>query len=180
MIEHGQIFRGSRLTESQVAEVLERHNRSDRTGELACGPCIEANDRQLVSGCGVPTRGEIRGWPLGWDREDQPDLAYIGGEANPATHRAQHRAEHAGHSYVFCSARCREKFTADPARYIGAAHDRGAAHAAAGEVLWTCPMHPEIVRKEPGNGVRSRVSSFVEGLTLDVAGREAIGSEPPF
>ena len=31
-----QIFRVSRLTEFQVAEVLERHNRSDRTGELTC------------------------------------------------------------------------------------------------------------------------------------------------
>src|SRR6516225_842687 len=64
--------------------------------------------------------------------------------------KAKHRAEHAGHSYVFCSARCREKFTADTARYVDAAHDRGAAHAAAGEVLWTCPMHPQIVRREPG------------------------------
>jgi len=23
--------------------------------------------------------------------------------------------------------------------------------AAAGEVLWTCPMHPQIIRKEPGS-----------------------------
>jgi Cu+-exporting ATPase len=63
---------------------------------------------------------------------------------------AKHRAEHAGHSYVFCSARCREKFAAEPARYvIGSPQGRGPA--AAGEVLWTCPMHPQIVRKEPGN-----------------------------
>jgi P-type Cu+ transporter len=64
---------------------------------------------------------------------------------------AKHRAEHAGHGYVFCSARCREKFTADPARYIVAGEDRAGPRAAAGEVLWTCPMHPQIVRKEPGN-----------------------------
>jgi len=63
----------------------------------------------------------------------------------------KHRAEHAGHGYVFCSARCREKFIADPARYVGAVQDRGATGAAIGEVLWTCPMHPQIVRKEPGN-----------------------------
>ena len=72
-----------------------------------------------------------------------------GMEIDPAV--AKHRAEHAGHGYVFCSARCREKFTADPMRYIVAGEDRGAARAAAGEVLWTCPMHPQIVRKEPGN-----------------------------
>src|SRR5215472_2842028 len=63
--------------------------------------------------------------------------------------RAKHRAEHAGHSYVFCSARCREKFSADPARYVVASPEARAS-AAAGEVLWTCPMHPQIVRKEPG------------------------------
>jgi Cu+-exporting ATPase len=63
--------------------------------------------------------------------------------------KAKHRAEHADHSYVFCSARCREKFNADPARYL-VSPPQGRA-AAAGEVLWTCPMHPQIVRKEPGN-----------------------------
>jgi len=64
--------------------------------------------------------------------------------------RAKHRAEHGGHSYVFCSARCREKFSADPSRYI-VASAKARTPAAAGEVLWTCPMHPQIVRKEPGN-----------------------------
>jgi len=64
--------------------------------------------------------------------------------------KAKHHAEHAGHSYVFCSARCREKFSADPARYV-VSSPQGRAPAAAGEVLWTCPMHPQIVRKEPGN-----------------------------
>ena len=64
--------------------------------------------------------------------------------------RAKHRAGHAGHSYVFCSARCRDKFTADPARYI-VSPPHGRAPAASSEVLWTCPMHPQIVRKEPGN-----------------------------
>ena len=65
--------------------------------------------------------------------------------------KAKHRAEHAGHSYVFCSAKCRAKFAAEPARYIvSSPHDRGPA-AAPGEVLWTCPMHPQIVRGEPGD-----------------------------
>src|SRR6516162_305747 len=65
--------------------------------------------------------------------------------------RAKHRAEHAGRSYVFCSARCEEKFTADPARYAVSSPQGRAPAAAPGEVLWTCPMHPQIVRKEPGN-----------------------------
>ena len=68
--------------------------------------------------------------------------------------KAKHRAEHAGHSYFFCSAKCREKFAAEPARYVSPARARAAGAAArttASEVLWTCPMHPQIVRKEPGN-----------------------------
>jgi YHS domain-containing protein len=64
--------------------------------------------------------------------------------------KAKHRAEHAGHSYVFCSARCREKFTAEPARYV-VTSPQGRAPAADGEALWTCPMHPQIVRAAPGN-----------------------------
>src|SRR6516164_10421254 len=68
--------------------------------------------------------------------------------------KAEHRAEHAGHSYFFCSAKCREKFAAEPARYVSPARARAAGAAArttAGEVQWTCPMHPQIVREEPGN-----------------------------
>jgi Cu+-exporting ATPase len=65
--------------------------------------------------------------------------------------RAKHRAEHAGHSYFFCSAKCREKFAAKPERYIvSSPHGRGPL-VAPGEVLWTCPMHPQIVRNAPGN-----------------------------
>ncbi len=33
---------------------------------------------------------------------------------------ARHRATHAGHDYFFCNARCREKFLADPLRFLAA------------------------------------------------------------
>src|SRR5215467_13011015 len=87
-----------------------------------------------------------------------------GMSVDPAT--ARHKAEHAGATYYFCSAGCRGKFVADPARYLGAAgaiddsagrapvdaiDDRvGRAHRArlqqqspAG-AIYTCPMHPQI------------------------------------
>jgi P-type Cu+ transporter len=60
---------------------------------------------------------------------------------------AQYRAEHAGHAYHFCSARCRERFAADPARYLTSAPTPPPAEA----VQWTCPMHPQIVRGGPGS-----------------------------
>jgi Cu+-exporting ATPase len=68
---------------------------------------------------------------------------------DPAT--AEHRAEHAGHEYLFCSGKCRERFVAEPARYLAPAPVQPPPRAQAGEVLWTCPMHPEIVRDAPGS-----------------------------
>ena len=70
-----------------------------------------------------------------------------GMSVDPAT--ARYRAEHAGRDYFFCSARCRERFTAKPARYLAPAAPT--ARATSGESLWTCPMHPQIVRGEPGS-----------------------------
>ncbi|QRP65205.1 heavy metal translocating P-type ATPase [Rhodanobacter sp. FDAARGOS 1247] len=63
-------------------------------------------------------------------------------------HTAQHRAEHDGHPYHFCSARCREKFVADPAAYLG---ERQPAPAAPAGTVYTCPMHPEVQQVGPGH-----------------------------
>jgi len=59
------------------------------------------------------------------------------------------RAEHAGHVYRFCNPRCRDKFTADPERYLAPPPEPEPAPSAPGR-RWTCPMHPEIVRDAPG------------------------------
>ncbi len=62
---------------------------------------------------------------------------------------APHVARHENREYRFCSARCREKFAADPAAYLG---PRDAAPAAAPPgATYTCPMHPEIIRDQPGS-----------------------------
>jgi len=63
-----------------------------------------------------------------------------------------HRATHAGRAYRFCSAGCRAKFEADPARYLApkpAPRPPSPASDPAGE--YTCPMHPEIRRPGPGS-----------------------------
>ncbi len=67
---------------------------------------------------------------------------------DPAT--AGHRSEHEGHTYYFCSRRCRERFEAEPARYLMPAPP-SPVRSKAGEGLWTCPMHPQIVRHAPGS-----------------------------
>src|SRR5580692_8424924 len=86
-----------------------------------------------------------------------------GMSVDPAT--AKHRAEHAGETFYFCCNGCREKFVAEPSRYLaepthapaGAAHEH-AHHAggsplltpAPGGAIYTCPMHPQIRQDHPG------------------------------
>jgi Cu+-exporting ATPase len=64
-------------------------------------------------------------------------------------HTAKHRAEHGGRTYYFCNPRCREKFIADPLKYL-AGDDAPAAPVAPG-TIYTCPMHPEIRQIGPGS-----------------------------
>ncbi|HET6907457.1 MAG TPA: heavy metal translocating P-type ATPase, partial [Rhodanobacteraceae bacterium] len=72
-----------------------------------------------------------------------------GMEVDPAT--ARHRAEHRGQTYSFCAARCREKFLADPKRYLEPEPAGAPLRDAAGGAIYTCPMHPEIRQVGPGN-----------------------------
>ena len=62
-------------------------------------------------------------------------------------HTAKHRAEYQGRPYSFCSARCREKFEAEPKRYLGGKVD---AEPVPEGSVYTCPMHPEVQQIGPG------------------------------
>jgi Cu+-exporting ATPase len=64
---------------------------------------------------------------------------------DPAT--AKNRLTHDGHDYVFCGARCLEKFTADPDKYL---HPIEVTPQASASGSCTCPMHPDIVTDKPG------------------------------
>jgi Cu+-exporting ATPase len=59
-------------------------------------------------------------------------------------------AEHAGAIYFFCSPGCRNKFLADPKRYVAPAEAPVSLSEPAG-TKWTCPMHPQIIRDGPGH-----------------------------
>ncbi|HYM98522.1 MAG TPA: heavy metal-binding domain-containing protein, partial [Aestuariivirgaceae bacterium] len=76
-----------------------------------------------------------------------------------------------GRSYYFCSTGCKKKFDTNPSAYVGtppgaggakhsghARHDTHATPESQGNVvavpagaIYTCPMHPEIVRNAPGS-----------------------------
>jgi Cu+-exporting ATPase len=69
-----------------------------------------------------------------------------------------HHATHDGREYRFCNPRCREKFVADPSKYLApkqAASEPESAPSPARPtsepMQWTCPMHPEIIRDAPGS-----------------------------
>lgn len=65
----------------------------------------------------------------------------------------QHHAELAKRTYHFCSAGCRTKFLADPQKYIGASETnvKSAKAMSASDVIYTCPMHPQIRQIGPGH-----------------------------
>ncbi|MEE9913973.1 MAG: heavy metal translocating P-type ATPase [Deltaproteobacteria bacterium] len=66
--------------------------------------------------------------------------------------RAAITSTYKGITYYFCSKTCKEEFDKNPESYVGA--NRAAmqpADAPKGAMIYTCPMHPEIIRDKPGN-----------------------------
>jgi Cu+-exporting ATPase len=62
-------------------------------------------------------------------------------------HTAKHRHTHRGHTYYFCNPKCREKFIADPEKYLAG---ETAKEDMPEGTIYTCPMHPEIRQVGPG------------------------------
>jgi Cu+-exporting ATPase len=87
-------------------------------------------------------------------RSDDRSPAEAGSAIDPVCgmsvdpHTTPHRHTHQGHPYYFCSARCRTKFAADPARFLSPA--AATATPVKAGAIYTCPMHPEIRQVGPG------------------------------
>ncbi len=83
-------------------------------------------------------------------RDSAPKNAVLdpvcGMTVDPAT--STHRFDYRGETYHFCSAGCRGKFAADPAKYLGKT-SQPLADLPEG-TIYTCPMHPEI--RQVGSG----------------------------
>ncbi|MEO5843918.1 MAG: heavy metal-binding domain-containing protein, partial [Caldimonas sp.] len=71
------------------------------------------------------------------------------------TVQSPHVHQHEGKSVYFCSAGCKTKFIADPAKFMtpleGAAAGPVSEAPAAAGTIFTCPMHPEIRQDHPGS-----------------------------
>ena len=86
--------------------------------------------------------------------------------------KAAGRVEHEGKSYYFCSKGCAERFSHDPAKFLGVLESAGMQHSSLAaenvdmkhtqasetrsasdkkELRYTCPMHPQIIQIGPGS-----------------------------
>jgi P-type Cu+ transporter len=87
---------------------------------------------------------------------------------------AKHTDVHGGLTHFFCSPHCKEKFIADPARYLHRdATGRVAEHEGRANpvgTLYTCPMHPEVVQEGPGICPKCGMALEPKGLPASDAG----------
>src|SRR5665213_1105157 len=103
------------------------HRHSDGT-ECTCDE--EVHSAATTTAPHGQADSHMRGHPAGV-RGDQPGHSKVaattahlvkdpvcGMDVDPST--AKHRADYAGQTYYFCSARCRERFVAEPGKYLAA------------------------------------------------------------
>ena len=63
--------------------------------------------------------------------------------------KTPHHAAHDGRAYHFCSAKCRERFSARPELFLDPAL-KAPEPKNGKDVEYTCPMHPQVVQVGPG------------------------------
>jgi Cu+-exporting ATPase len=86
--------------------------------------------------------------PAGALQAGQSRDPVCGMPVDPTT--TKYRTKHAGVDQYFCSADCQAKFIAGPSKYVKPGADAPQPPAQQG-IIYTCPMHPQIRRSEPGN-----------------------------
>ncbi|NOT49173.1 MAG: HAD-IC family P-type ATPase [Acidobacteria bacterium] len=89
----------------------------------------------------------------------------------PETAAAEY--EHDGKSYYFCNPGCKERFAADPERFLRRESEfpdssllSPVSHSSA---EYTCPMHPEVVQIGPGSCPKCGMALEPKEITLDDA-----------
>ncbi len=75
------------------------------------------------------------------DKVRDPVCGMLVDPASPYQHTDQET------SYAFCSEKCLVRFRADSSRFIGGGEENPAPSGS----RFTCPMHPEVIRDEPGS-----------------------------
>ncbi len=87
---------------------------------------------------------------------------------------AEFQTEHAGHTHYFCSAGCQGKFVAEPEKYLHKSSEPDEREEADGDdVVYTCPMHPEIEQSGPGSCPKC-------GMALEPKGVPVVASKTQY
>ena len=71
-----------------------------------------------------------------------------------------------GQDYFFCAGRCRERFEAEPEKFLQPKQPEPASSAGA---IYTCPMHPEVRQVGPGSCPICGMALEPEQVSLDDA-----------
>ncbi len=85
-------------------------------------------------------------------------------KVNRAT--AKQRFTYKDEEYLFCGARCRERFSAEPEKFLKPREPEPAAPAG---TIYTCPMHPEVKQVGPGSCPICGMALEPEQISLDDA-----------
>lgn len=129
---------------------------------------------ETSSGCGCSAKAAPEAAPMAAPPVDKPAASSCcGGHGDHAQHHAhdhgaaatkvldpvcgmtvdpatsKHHHTHHGETFHFCSAGCRTKFAADPAKYL--AREKAPEPEMPAGTIYTCPMHPEIRQVGPGS-----------------------------
>ncbi len=83
----------------------------------------------------------------------------------PAT--ARWHTEHRGKPYFFCNERCLTRFREEPDKYLPSDAIPAAASEPVAGAVFLCPMHPEVVRDEPGSCPVCGMALEPQTATLD-------------
>ena len=85
------------------------------------------------------------------------------------TAQSKHAHTHENHTYYFCSAGCKSKFSANPSNYLTSnlSPEVQSNPASLSGAVYTCPMHPEIRQDHPGNCPKCGMSLEAELPDLD-------------
>jgi P-type Cu+ transporter len=117
----------------------------------------------------------VQGRALPMAMTDHKDMVHHGGHVHatdpvcgmsvdPQT--AKHRLAYKGQDYFFCSGRCRERFEAEPDKFLQPKPPEAAAPAG---TIYTCPMHPEVKQVGPGACPICGMALEPEQVSLDDA-----------
>ena len=87
-----------------------------------------------------------------------------GMRVDPAT--AKHRFAYRGQEYLFCGARCRTRFEAEPENFLNPKQPEAAVPTG---TIYTCPMHPEVRQVGPGGCPICGMALEPEQVSLDDA-----------